>query len=135
MASKIDHIGIFVKDLEKSMERFTSLLGLEVKKIEEVKVDGALDRLAFLPIGDADIELIHTTAETGFAADFIKAKGEAIHHIAFEVEDLDAIFERLRSQGVAFLKNQILDGSRGTRVAFFQPEEFNGIYIELVEKH
>jgi methylmalonyl-CoA epimerase len=134
MVSKIDHIGIFVKDLENSLKKYTGLLGLEAGKIEEIEFEGAVDRLAFLPIRDASIELISTGAETGFAADFLREKGEAIHHIAFEVEDLDAIFEELTSRGVVFLKNQVLEGSRGTKVAFFQPEEFNGIYIELVEK-
>ena len=135
MVTKIDHIGIFVKDLESSVGKYARLLGLEAGKIEEVTFDGAVDRLAFLPLGDASIELIGTTAEKGFAADFLKEKGEAIHHIAFEVEDLDKVFGELASQGVAFLKNRVLAGSRGTKVAFFQPEEFNGVYIELVERH
>ncbi|MGA2106715.1 MAG: VOC family protein [Syntrophorhabdales bacterium] len=68
-----------------------------------MEFEGAVDRLAFLPIRDASIELISPGAETGFAADFLREKGEAIHHIAFEVEDLDAIFEELTSRGVVFL--------------------------------
>ena len=134
MTMKIDHIGILVKDLEDSLEKYTALLDLKADKIEEIEVDGVMDRLAFLPIGDADIELIHCRAETGFAADFLKARGEAIHHIAFEVEDIHEIFRKLHTRGVKFLKNQVLDGSRGRKVAFFEPEEFNGVYIELVEK-
>ena len=106
MVSKIDHIGIFVKDLENSLKKYTGLLGLEAGKIEEMEFEGAVDRLAFLPIRDASIELISTGAERGFAADFLREKGEAIHHIAFEVEDLDAIFQELTSRGVVFLKNQ-----------------------------
>ena len=135
MVTKIEHIGIVVKDLETSMKKYTSLLGLEAREIEEVKVENAIDRLAFLPIGDINIELIERRAKTGIAADFLKEHGEGIHHIAFEVEDLDKNFQELRARGVEFVWNQIIEGSRGSKAAFFKPEEFNGVYIELVQRH
>lgn len=134
MISKIDHIGILVKDMESSLKKYTSNLGLEVKEIEEVKVEDAMDQLAFLQIGDIDIELIETRARKGFAADFLRDKGEGIHHIAFEVENIDAAFRQLRSRGVEFISDEIKQGSRGSKVVFFKPEEFNGVYIELVQK-
>ena len=135
MVEKIEHIGIVVKDLEASLKKYTSLLGLELEEIEEVEVQGAINRVAFLPVGGTKIELVETTAKTGLVADFLRERGEGIHHIALQVEGLDKIFQELRSQGVAFLWDQIVGGSRGSRVAFFEAEEFNGVYIELVEKH
>ena len=135
MLNKIEHIGIIVKDMEASIEKYQSLLGLEVEAIEEVEVDNVVNRVAFLPIKETKIELVQTTATTGLAADFIKERGEGINHIAFEVDDLDKVFQELRSQGVAFLWDRIIDGSRGSKIAVFKPEEFNGVYIELVEKH
>jgi methylmalonyl-CoA/ethylmalonyl-CoA epimerase len=135
MLNKIEHIGIIVKDIEASIKKYQSLLGLEVEAIEEVEVDNVVNRVAFLPIKETKIELVQTTATTGLAADFIKERGEGINHIAFEVDDLDKVFQELRSQGVAFLWDQIIDGSRGSKIAVFKPEEFNGVYIELVEKH
>lgn len=135
MVEKIEHIGIVVKDLEKSMEPYQELLGLKLKETEELDVQGALTRVAFFPIGEARVELVHTTAKTGLAADFLKKHGEGIHHIAFEVEDLEKTFQTLRSRGVQFVWDKIITGSRGSKVVFFKAEEFNGAYIELVQKH
>ncbi|MBW1787154.1 MAG: VOC family protein [Deltaproteobacteria bacterium] len=135
MVLKIEHIGIIVKDLEASMKKYTSHLGLKVEEVEEIEVDGVLNRVAFLPVKDTNIELVQTTAETGLAAEFLKERGEGLHHIALEVDDIDKTFEELRSQGVEFVWDRIIDGSRGSRVAFFKAEEFNGVYIELVQKH
>ena len=91
--------------------------------------------MAFLPVGPTNIELVYTTATTGLAAESLEARGESIHHIAFEVEDVEKVFGELRSQGVRFVWDKVIDGSRGSRVAFFQPEELNGVYVELVQKH
>ena len=135
MVEKIEHIGIVVKDIEASLKKYTSLLGLELEQIEEVEVQGAVNRVAFLPVGKTNIELVETTAKTGLVADFLRERGEGIHHIALQVEDLDKTFQELRSQGVEFLWDKIIGGSRGSRVAFFKAEEFNGVYIELVQKH
>jgi methylmalonyl-CoA epimerase len=135
MVGKIDHVGVVVKDLESSIEKYTSHLGLKMEGLEEVKVENAINRVAFFRVGESKIELVETTADTGLVADFLREKGEGIHHIAMEVHDLQEVFDRLRSQGVEFLWNRIIQGSRGTKVAFFKAEEFNGVYIELVQKH
>jgi methylmalonyl-CoA/ethylmalonyl-CoA epimerase len=135
MVIKIDHIGVLTKDLEAAVKKYESLLGLELDKIEEVKVEDAMNRIAFLPVKETKIELIQTTANNGMVADFIREHGEAIHHIAFRVDDLQVVFDQLRSRGVHFLWDSVIAGAQGSKVAFFKPEEFNGIYIELVEKH
>lgn len=135
MISKIEHIGIVVKDLEKSLRPYQELLGLKLRETEELDVEGAMTRLAFFPIGEVNVELVHTTAHTGLVADFLKEHGEGIHHIAFEVEDLETVFQDLRSRGIQFVWDKIITGSRGSKVAFFKAEEFNGIYIELVQRH
>ncbi|MCP4577717.1 MAG: VOC family protein [Deltaproteobacteria bacterium] len=134
MVTKIEHIGIVVDKLEESMKKYTSLLDLEVVEIEEIKVENVINRVAFLPVGETDIELVETSGATGLAADFLRERGEGIHHIALEVEDLDMTFEKLKSQGTEFMWDRIIDGARGSRAAFFKAEEFNGVYIELVEK-
>ena len=135
MATKIEHIGVVVRNLEDSLKKFTSLLGLKVKEIEEVNVEGNNVKVAFLPIGTANIELVTTTALTGLVGDFLREKGEGVHHIAVEVEDIYGEFKRLRSQGVEFVWGKIIDGSRGTKVAVIEQKELNGVYIELVQKH
>jgi len=135
MVRKIEHIGIVVQDLEKSLLPYQELLGLELKETEELDVQGALTRVAFFPIGETNVELVYTTAKTGLAAEFLRDHGEGIHHIAFEVEDLEKTFQSLRSRGIQFVWDKIITGSRGSKVAFFKAEEFNGVYIELVQKH
>jgi methylmalonyl-CoA epimerase len=110
-------------------------LGLKVREIEEVNVEGDRVKVAFLPIGAVNIELVTTTAQTGLVADFLKERGEGIHHIAVEVEDIYSEFEKLRSQGVEFVWGKIINGSRGTKVAVIEQKELNGVYIELVQKH
>lgn len=135
MSIKIEHIGICVKDLEDSIKKYTSLLGLEMKGIEKVEADDGVHSIAFLPAGDINVELLHSTASEGLIADFISNKGEGIHHIAFEVHNLDEIFQDLRSRRVEFLWDKIIEGSRGSRIAFINPKELNGVYIELIQKH
>ena len=135
MLNKIEHIGIVVKDMEASIKKYESILGLKVEEIEEVEVDNVVNRVAFLPIKETKIELVHTTSTVGLVADFIKERGEGINHIAFEVDDIYKVFNELRSQGVSFLWDQVIDGSRGSKIAVFEPEEFNGVYIELMQKH
>lgn len=135
MVKKVDHIGIFVKDLEASLKKYTSYLGLKVEVIEEVPLEDVTNRLAFMPLGGLNIELVGTTSKKGMVAEFLEESGEAIHHIAFQVDDLEKMFHELRAKGVKFLWDRIIDGSRGTKVAFFKPEEFYGVYIELVQKH
>jgi len=134
LIKKIEHIGIVVQNIESSLKKYTTLLGLKLKEIEEVNIDNVINRVAFLPIGPTNIELVQTTAKTGLAADFLRERGEGIHHIALEVDDLEKIFNELRTQGVQFVWDKIIDGSRGSKVAFFKAEEFNGVYIELVQK-
>jgi len=135
MVRKIEHIGIVVKDLEKSLGPYQELLGLKLKETEQLDVQGAFTRVAFFPVGEVNVELVHTTAKTGLAAEFLRDHGEGLHHIAFEVEDLEKTFQALRSRGIKFVWDKIITGSRGSKVAFFKAEEFNGVYIELVQKH
>ena len=134
MATKIEHIGVVVRDLGASLKKFTSLLGLEVKEVEEKNLEGHDVKVAFLPIGAANIELVATTSETGLVGDFLRERGEGVHHIAVEVEDIHGEFDRLRAQGVEFVWGKIVDGSRGTKIAVIEQKELNGVYIELVQK-
>lgn len=134
MAVKLEHIGIVVKDFDKSLKIYQDLLGLELNGIEEVQLEGETFKVAFLPIGEPEVELVYTTAATGMAADFLCEKGEGIHHLAFEVDDIESYHKKLSDRGVKFVYQGIKDGSRGTRVFFFAPEEFNGVYIEILQK-
>jgi methylmalonyl-CoA/ethylmalonyl-CoA epimerase len=134
MVSKIDHIGIVVEDLEKSLRSYQELLGLDLKETEELDVRGSFVRAAFLPVEGVMIELLEVSGTEGSAPHFLTGKGMGIHHIAFKVDNLESVFEELREKGAKFMWDKIQHGSRGTKVTFFEPTEFDGIYIELVEK-
>jgi methylmalonyl-CoA/ethylmalonyl-CoA epimerase len=135
MAPKIEHIGIVVKDLEKSLLPYQNCLGLPLTEREELELKGSKYHIAFLPVSGVNLELVQTSSTSGMAAEFLRDHGEGIHHIAFEVEDLNKVMEELQSRGIKFVWDKPVQGSRGSKVAYFKAEEFNGVYIELVQKH
>ena len=127
MASKIEHIGINVTNLEESIRLYKAAFGVSVSLIEDYWEDGKHFRLAFLPIGESSLELIQAANE---------AAGEptpGIDHIAVEVDDMDADCTSLRSAGLALQPDAVMPGSRGTRVAFIRPSDLGDVSFELVE--
>lgn len=133
MIRKLDHIGIAVKNFEESLKPYLQILGLELHGVEEIEFLGTDYKIGFLPVGEPEIELVYTNSKTGLAADFLKEKGEGIHHLAFEVDDIEAYYSELVKNGVKTLGG-VRPGSRGTKVFYFAPDEFNGVYIEIIEK-
>ena len=133
MIKKIDHIGIAVKSIEKTSELFSNILGLKVageELVEEQKV-----KVAFLPLGDSELELLESTSPDGPIARFIEKKGEGIQHIAFRVDNLEKILEKLKDDGVRLIDEKPRYGAGGTKIAFLHPESTNGILIELSERN
>ncbi|MFW6134962.1 MAG: VOC family protein, partial [Elusimicrobiota bacterium] len=97
MFKKIDHIGVAVKDLENSLHLFKNILGMEYSGEEVVEEQNV--KVAFLPIGESEVELLESTSPDGNIAKYIEKRGEGIHHIAFEVEDLHFMLEKLQQKG------------------------------------
>ena len=131
MFKKIDHIGIAVNDLEKSLHIFKDVLGMKCSGEEEVKEQNV--KVAFLPVGESEIELLESTSPDGNIAKYIEKKGEGIHHIAFEVEDLDVMLKNLQKKGVRLIDKEPRYGAGGARIAFLHPKSTNGILVELCE--
>ena len=129
MVRKIDHIAVAVKDLEKATRFFKESYGLETTSRDSVGDTNA----AFIPIGDTRLELVASATPDGVLAKFIEKKGEGIHHIAFEVDDVAAALEKLRTDGVACIDKQPRPGAHNTKVAFVHPKSNYGILIELVQ--
>jgi methylmalonyl-CoA/ethylmalonyl-CoA epimerase len=134
MGYKFDHVGIVVKDLEKSLRAYEELLGLKVKHIEDLDVEGAMIRIAFLQIGDVNVEVVQTDAKTGLVGEWLRDHGEGIYHFAFEVEDIDKTFAEFSSRGAKFIWGKIIPGSRGSRIAVLEGQAFNGVLIEILQK-
>jgi methylmalonyl-CoA epimerase len=125
---KINHIGIAVKDLEASKQFYEESLGLTVEHEETL---GEM-KIAFVPIGEVNVELIQSTTEEGVIAKFIAKKGEGIHHIAYHVDDIDSALEKLKDQGIKLVDEKPRPGAHETRVAFLHPKSTNGVLTELV---
>jgi methylmalonyl-CoA epimerase len=129
MLKKIDHIAIAVKDLESAMRFFRETYGLETSSQDRVGDTKA----AFLPIGDTRLELVQSVDSDGAVAKHIEKKGEGIHHIAFEVNDVGSALEELKASGVVCIDKEPRPGAHDTKVAFTHPRSNYGILVELVE--
>ena len=129
---KIEHIGIAVKDLEKSNQLFASLFGKPHYKIEEVQSEGV--KTSFFDVGPNKIELLEATSLDSPIAKFIDKKGEGIHHIAFAVTDIKAEITRLQEEGFIVLNDHPKRGADNKLVAFLHPKSTNGVLIELCQE-
>jgi methylmalonyl-CoA/ethylmalonyl-CoA epimerase len=128
---KIDHIGVAVENLEHSLNIFKNMLGMKCTGEEVVEEQDV--KVAFLPVGESEIELLESTSPDGNIAKYIQKKGEGIHHIAFEVDDLEAKLEELKEKGVRLIDEKPRYGAGGARIAFLHPKSTNGILVELCE--
>jgi methylmalonyl-CoA/ethylmalonyl-CoA epimerase len=126
---KVEHIGIAVKDLAQSMPLFEKLLNAPCYKTEVVASEQVTT--AFFRQGDNKIELLESTDPNGVIARFIEKKGEGIHHIAFEVEDIEAEMKRLQAEGFTLLNETPKPGADNKLVCFLHPKGTNGVLIEL----
>ena len=129
---KIEHIGIAVKDLEVSNIVFEKLFGAPAYKFEDVESEGV--STSFFSSGPNKIELLAATNPDSPIAKFIEKKGEGIHHIAFDVEDIFAEIERLKSEGFIVLNEVPKKGADNKLVAFLHPKSTNGVLIELCQE-
>ncbi|NLX86361.1 MAG: methylmalonyl-CoA epimerase [Clostridiales bacterium] len=132
MVTKVDHIGIAVSNLEETLKVYTEVLGLELSGVEVVEDQKV--KVAFLPIGDTEIELLESTQPDGPIAKFIEKKGEGIQHIAFRVEDIHAALEDMRQKGVRLIDEQPRYGAGGAQIAFLHPKSTHGVLVELCER-
>lgn len=130
--NRIEHIGIAVKDLEVSNKVFEKLLGTSHYKTESVESEGV--KTSFFKAGENKIELLEATNENSPIAKFINKKGEGIHHIAFDVTDIEKEIERLKKEGFIVLNETPKKGADNKLVAFLHPKSTNGVLIELCQE-
>jgi methylmalonyl-CoA/ethylmalonyl-CoA epimerase len=125
---RLDHIGIAVRDLEAAVLAYTQGLGLSCVHRETVESEQV--RTAFLPIGDTHLELLESLSPEGPVGRFLERRGEGVHHLCFEVDDLDAALARCRANGMTTLGDP-RPGAQGKRVVFLHPRSAHGVLIEL----
>jgi methylmalonyl-CoA/ethylmalonyl-CoA epimerase len=132
MINKLDHIGIAVKDIDEALKFYSDAVGLRCTHVEEVP--GQHVKIAFLPVGGMNIELLESTDPEGAVAKFIEKKGEGIQHIAFLVDDMESAMAALKEKGVEFIDPIPRTGAHGSKIAFLHPRASHGVLMELVEK-
>ena len=128
---KIEHIGIAVKDLDVSNTLFEKLLGVSHYTIEDVATEGV--KTSFFKVGESKIELLQATSPNSPIAKFIAKHGEGVHHLAFDVEDIEAEIERLKNEGFELIDDIPKQGADHKKIAFLYPKSSGGVLIELCQ--
>lgn len=134
MPKRIDHVAVIVRDIEQALLFYRDTLGITPSAIKEVPTEQV--RIAFLPIGDpggSEIELIQPTASDSSLAKFLEKRGEGLHHICLEVDDIDAALAEMQAKGAPVLDKQPRIAAEG-RAIFIHPKAANGVLLELVER-
>lgn len=132
-ALKVDHIGIAVSNLDEAIKVYTEVLGLELagtEIVEEQKV-----KVAFLPVGDTEVELLESTSPDGPIAKFIEKNGEGIQHIAFKVDNIEEAIKAMQDKGLKMIDESPRYGAGGAKIAFMHPKSTGRVLIELSERN
>jgi methylmalonyl-CoA/ethylmalonyl-CoA epimerase len=128
----IDHIGIAVKSIEEAKRTYQDILGLDITGVEEVAEQKV--RVAFIPVGESEVELLESTSPDGPVAKFIESRGEGVQHIAFRVDNIDSALQELKDKGIRLIDQTPRKGAGGAKIAFIHPKETGGVLIELSER-
>jgi len=128
---KVEHIGIAVKDLDETMSFYDYVLGLEKLSVETVESQGV--NIAFFQTGETKIELLEPIDNDSPIAKFIDKRSEGIHHMAIEVEDIEAKIKDMKEKGANFIGDEPTEGADNMKVIFVHPKSTNGVLLELCE--
>ena len=126
---RIAHIGVAVEDTDQASLFFTRMLDLPLEHQEEL----VELKISFVPVGETNLELVQSTTPEGVMTKHIAKRGQGIHHVAFEVENIDASLAELKAKGVPLIDQEARPGAHGARIAFIHPKATPGILTELVE--
>ncbi len=129
MIQKIDHIGIAVSDLDEAIKLYRDTLGLEVEHTEDF--EGM--KIAFIPIGDTEFELLQPTDPNSALAKFIEKRGTGVQHIAVRVDDVEKSLEELKAKGLRVIDEKPRPGAGGASIAFFHPKSTLGVLLEICQ--
>ena len=129
MIRKIAHIGVAVKNVEEVEKLYSEVLGLPITG-REVSPD---NKVAFIPLGDTAVELLESVEPDGAIARHIEKRGEGIHHIALEVDNIEKTLEELKAKGLALIDQKPRAGAHDSKIAFLHPKGTHGVLLELME--
>lgn len=132
MLIRLDHIGIAVNEINDALQFFQSALGMNLDHV--ALEEGGKTEVAFLPVGGSEIELVKTHDPESGLGKFLAKRGEGIHHICFEVDDIEGALARLKENGAQLIDETPRTNASGTRYAFIHPKSAHGVLIELYQK-
>jgi methylmalonyl-CoA/ethylmalonyl-CoA epimerase len=128
---RIDHIAIVVEDIESTLGFWRDALGLELAHIEDVPEQKSL--VAFLPVGESEIELVRPTTDDSGVAKYLHKRGPGMHHISLEVDDILGMLTQLKAKGIRLINESPVPGAGGKQIAFIHPESTSGVLVELYQ--
>ena len=132
MLNRIEHVALAVADLDAAVAHYRDVWGIEVEHRETVEDQGVEE--AMLPLGDSYLQLLGATGPNTTVGKFLERRGQGLHHIAYEVDDLVATLARLKDRGVPLIDEIPRRGGRGHMVAFVHPKGNHGLLVELIQK-
>ena len=128
---RIDHIAIVVPEIDEALEFWQTALGLSLEHREEVPEQETA--VAMLPVGESEVELVQPTTETSGMAKYMAKRGPGLHHVCFEVDDIEETLAELEAKGIHLINEEPVVGAGGRKVAFVHPKSASGVLVELVE--
>ena len=128
---RIDHIAVLVDDLEKTLAFWRDGLGMEVSHQQDVPTEQA--RIAFLPVGDSEIELVQPTTDDSGLRRYLEKRGPGMHHVCLQVDDIEAMLARLKARGIELINEAPRTSADGKKYAFIHPRSAGGVMVELYE--
>ena len=130
MIRKLDHIGIAVSNLDEALKLYRDTLGLKVEHIEDF--EGM--KIAFIPVGDTEFELLQPTDPNSALAKFLEKRGEGVQHVAVRVDDVQKSLEELKARGLQVIDQKPRPGAGGAKIAFFHPKSTMGVLLEICQR-
>ena len=128
---RIDHIAVLVENLDETLAFWQDALGLDLSHIQDIPSEMA--KIAFLPVGGSEVELVHPTTDDSGLARFLEKRGPGMHHICLEVEDIEGMLARLKEKGIQLINEQPKMRTDGKKYAFIHPKSAYGVMVELYE--
>ncbi len=129
--TKVNHVAIVVEDMQKSLAFWRDALGLDLHELRDVPAEAS--QVAFLPLAGAEVELVHPTSEVSGIAKYLAKRGEGMHHLCLEVDDLPGMLAQLKARGVRLINEEPRAGADGKKYAFIHPESSCGVLVELYQ--
>lgn len=128
---RVDHVAIVVRDIESALKFWNEALGIPLTRIKDVPAENST--VAFLPLAGSEIELVQPTTSDSGIAKFLEKRGEGMHHVCLEVQDIDEMLTNLLAKGIRLINEQPRNTDDGKRYAFIHPESTGGVLVELYE--